>query len=292
MQRSATTAIEADPARRLILRAMRELAGWERALIYDVPAGAAPMPLREGSIFLRGSPAWEGYLTERERFDDGRLALLIAARALGEVERRLVVDWGTTYANSLLLVEPHDAAFDLTDEENPNAPVLRSAARALLRHREPDDDPGVPWTRGSALGEQLRAAYGVWIVWSGGRGAYQIRREALVAGGRDETLIDLIQPRLAEMFPQATFDQAVARLHDQEAELFHGPVAGVRRPFQTRLGLPVLHDPLYVDRAVRRLVNAGQAWAFSQGADAVSYHGPDRPIPDVMADGEVGSLVM
>ncbi len=87
--------------------------------------------------------------------------------------------------------------------------------------------------------------------------------------------------------------RAYLKIKETEPELFSGrPVGRAHVPFLTRLGLPVLHDPALPVRAVRRLVNEGHAWVYERGPDAVSYHGPARPVPPSMSDAELERLIM
>jgi hypothetical protein len=287
---------DADPGPvwRLVLRGLRELSGFDRGVLYDVPADQAPARLPGTPVYLRGSPAWQAFLRAREMMDTGELTLLLALRGLGDVERMLAVDWGTTYANAFLYVEPRDPLCDLTDPDNRVRRSLEAAARALLRHHDPDEAPHDPWTRRTPLGDLLRRAYGAWVTWREvSAGWADEERIDLVAAGPEETLAEQMLPRLRARFPQPVFDATLARLLEHEAELFAGrPVARARMPFLTRLGLPVLHDPRCADRALRRLVNEGRAWVYGQGPDAVSYHGPDRPIPAHMTDDEFERLIV
>lgn len=283
-----------SPACRLVLRALRELSGFARGVLYDVSRAAAPARLPGTPVFLRGSPAWSAYLRARAQLDTGELALLLALRPLEEEERLLVVDWGTTYANTFLLVEPRDPACDLSDPANHVRRAVESVARALLRRRDPDEDPATPWTRATPLGAALRAAFGAWVLWPEPPAARaRSERVELVLSRPEETLADALLPRLRARFPQHAFEDALARLLEAEAELFAGrPVGRVRVPFLTRLGLPVLHDPRCANRALRRLVNEGRAWVFEHGPDGVFYHGPARPVPAGMTDAAFERLVV
>ncbi len=275
-----------------MLRALRELAGFARGVIYDVPRDAAPRPVPGTRVFLHGSPAWEQYLAAREQVDDGELSALLTLRPLPEEERLLVVDWGTTYANTLLLIEPRDPFCDLTEPANPVRRRLEAAAHTLLRRRGPEDDPATPWTRATPLGRILRDEFGAWLFWSAPLPAGETCRVTLVASGPDETLAGLLLPELRARFPQEAFDAALARLRETDGELFQGRAINVRIPFRTRLGLPVLYDPRCADRALRRLVNEGRATVTAYGPDGVWHYGPERPLPDEMSEEEFARLVM
>lgn len=280
------------PEWRLILRALWELCGFDRGVFYDVPAAAAPARLPGSPVLLNGSPAWNTYLQAREALDTGDLTLLLAMRPLPPAERLLATDWGTTYANALLLIEPREPAFDLTDPENEQRRALEAAARVVLARRGPEDQPDMPWTRDTAVGARLRRAYGVWWCWSNGR------REApdavgLSCTGADDTLTGAVAGELRRRFPVESFVSTLAKLTATEPELFSGRAVGrARLPFLTRLGLPVLHESALPVRAVRRLVNEGHVWVYERGPDAVSYHGPARPLPGTMPEAELEHLIM
>ncbi len=289
---ASTTSVDAeprDPAARFVHRAVLDLAGANRTLLYGVPRDQAPAPLAGTPIFLRGSPAWQTYLRARERLDTGDLTLLVALRPLAPTERLLAVDWGTTYANTFLLVEPRDPACDLTDPTNAVRRRLEALARALLGR-----DGAAPPTRETTLGAALRGLYGVWVSWAGPpHDGGQAEEHLLTPAGSGDTLAALVRARLRECFPPAAFEDAFAHLHDREAELFNGrPIGRARTPFLTRLGLPVLYDPSDINRAARRLINAGRVWAYRHGPDGVSFHGPERPVPDTMSDAELERLIM
>ena len=292
--RPAPAVRNAPPAWRLVLRGLRELAGFDRGVFYDLPQAEAPARQPGTPIFLRGSAAWQEYLWAREQLDTGDLTLLLALRPLGDGERLLAVDWGNTYANAFLLVEPRDPLCDLTDPDNGIRRIVEAAARALLRRHDPDANPTNPWTRDTALGEALRDAFGAWVTWTAPPPIGGVpERVPLVPADSQDTLARLLALGLRERFPQGAFDEALADLLEKEPELFSGrPVARARMPFLTRLGLPVLHDPRCADRAVRRLVNEGRVWLFEQGPDAVSYHGPARPVPPTMPDSQFEQLII
>lgn len=281
-----------SPERRLLLRALRELAGFERGVYYDVPAAEAPAPLHGSPIFLHGSAAWYSYLYARRQIDRGLPAAVLALRPLSPQERLLAIDWGSTFANTFYLIEPSDAACDLTDPANAVYCALDAAARELLVTRQPEDRPEERWTAGTELGRQIRQVYGVWIYWTLAREQRRSHAVRLAVAEPDETLWERIRPLLPQRFPQALFNRAVADLYATERELFHGPATTARMPFRTRLGLPLLHDPRRVDRALRRLVNEGRASVFALEGDALVRFGGERPIPERMSDDEFGRLLL
>ncbi len=256
-----------------IRTSLRALAGTPRCAFYDLPRDLAPQPLREGSIYLRDSPAWRRFLAERRGLDNGELSLVLALRPLGERERLLIVDWGTSYANSFLLIEPSDADLDLTDPAAPLPRALADAA-ATLPANTAEAVPAEP-----SLERTLRAAFGVWTYWTGTRGNWEAHQVRLACREPGDTLMALVRRHLPVRFPQGAFDRALAELYARERELFSGPVARARIPFRSRLGLPILHDPYAVDRALRRLVNEGRA-AVTGGVEGVRVRfGAGRPVP-------------
>lgn len=280
-----------NPEWRLILRALREMSGFERGLFYDVPRGEAPRPVAGSRVFLHTTPAWTHYLTARARLDDGQLTPILTLRGLNDGERRLAVDWGASYGNTFLAIGPRDPALDLLDRCDPLRQRIEKAARALLHRRSPEHRPAEPWTRNTDLGDLVRSAYGVWTYWSWPPPVGSPRHVTLAPSGPDETLAGLLRRELPRRFPQTRFDAALAHLMETEGELFHDSVARARIPFQTRLGLPVLHNPYLVDRALRRLVNEGRARVFDdRGAVRILYHGPRRPLPDDMPEEEFARL--
>jgi len=252
-----------------VLDGLRALAGTPRCVIYAVPPEQAPRPPHEGSIYLRGSPAWRRFLAERRRLDTGEPALVLALRPLGERERLLIVDWGSRYANTLPLVEPRDPACDLTQPANPLRRALEAAAMAGAAAPAGD----------SPLARRLRAAFGLWTYWTGTRGAWEAHHVTLAPRGPEDTLAGLLALHLPVRFPQGAFDRALAELYQHERELFSGAVARARIPFRSRLGLPILHDPRAVDRALRRLVNEGRAAVSVRSAESGMRYGAGRPVP-------------
>ena len=275
---------------RILLRGLQDLAGAARGVVYDVPRSDRPLRLPLSPIYLEGSSSWRRFLRARRALDDGHLTLLLSLRQLPEGERRLVVDWGTAHANTFLLVEPQDPACDLSD---PNAQLSRELFE--LSRRAAALEPPVAeaarerWTAHTSLGDRLRDLYGRWVSWEEPLPEGRSREEVLRLGGPSDTLSMHLLPRLYERFPQQSFDVALADLQEAERELFGGTVANARSVFRTRLGLPVLHDPRAVDRAVRHLVNLGRMSVTSGGRDAVVY-GLGHPVPDDMPDEEFERL--
>src|SRR5690348_10021726 len=149
------------PERRLLLRALRELAGFAHGVFYDVPRAEAPTPLRGSPIFLRGSGPWYRYLRARRQVDRGRPAAVLALRPLAPHERVLAIDWGSTFANCFYLIEPNDPGCDLTDPDNAVTRELEAAARALVAKWRPDERPQERWTAATDLGSALRRHFGV-----------------------------------------------------------------------------------------------------------------------------------
>jgi hypothetical protein len=281
-----------DSAWSLVLRALAEMGGFERGVLYDVPREDAPRSLTSTRVFVKGTPGWRRFLAARSQLDDGILTLMLALRTLNDDERRLAVDWGCRFANAFLLVEPNDASCDLTDPANDVRCALETTALMLLNDRHADTNLDQPWTRRTPLGASLRRLFGVWITWPEPFTDTAPDRVPLRLHDTDVTLRHMLMRTLAERHPQERFDAALADLYERERELFGGPVARTRIPFLTRLGMPVLYDPRSVDRAVRRLVNEGRAWVFEEGPDPTLYRGPQRPLPERMTDAEIERLVM
>jgi hypothetical protein len=289
---AAASADKSAPIMPLILRALQEMAGFQRGLFYDVPRAGAPRPLPGTPVFLQGSPAWSTFVRTREQLDDGALTLLLALRPLDAAERLLAVDWGNTYANCFLLVEPADPACDLTDPNNPvRRRVERIATDVGARHAA-DLATDAPWTRATRLGAAARELFGVWLRWSGPPPTGQPVEEPVRLDGPDDTVAGALLPRLRRIYPEEAFEEAYTRLLEREPELFMGrSVARARSPFHTRLGLPVLHDAAVAARALRALVNDGRLWVYQPEAD-LSFNGPHRPVPDSMPDEQFAGLVL
>jgi hypothetical protein len=211
---------------------------------------------------------------------------------LEDDERRLAVDWGCRYANTFLLVEPHDPSCDLTDPNNDHRRTLTSIAESLItvRHTRSDVDP--VWIVSTSLAVRLRDLFGIWISWPEPFANSNLDVTPIRLDGPEDTLHRRLLDELAWRYPQECYDVAIASLYERERELFGGTVARIRIPFLTRLGMPVLYDPYRVDRAVRRLVNEGRASAYEDGPDPAFYRGPQRPLPERMTDAEIERLVM
>ena len=262
-----------------------------RGVVYDLPHSLRPRPV-PGSIFVRGTTAWRRYLDAREAVDVGEPAVLIAFRVMDDEERYLVVDWGTTYANTFLLIEPRDWRCDLSDPLNPFTRRLDEALALTLAAAPEGGVLPEGWTRASPLGRLLRELFGTWRYWTASSPASATRRISLELREDSDTIWSRLLPELSERFPQAAFDRALGRLHGSDRELFGGPVPRARSVFRTRLGLPVLHDVRCVDRAVRRLVNEGAMRVVSPTAPGRPIFGPGRPIPDGISDDEFAQFVM
>ena len=268
---------------RILLRALQDLAGAARGVIYDVSRADRPLRLPLSPVYLEGSASWRRFLRTRRALDDGHLTLLLSLRQLPEDERRLVVDWGTAHANTFLLVEPSEPGCDLTYTRSPTALEVRDLCRQAARSEPPEAEQHEPWTVRTPLGARLRELYGRWIWWDEPLPHGRSREEPLRLAGPSDSLSVHLLPLLYERFPQQSFDVALAELQATERELFGGEVATARSVFRTRLGLPVLHDARAADRAVRQLVNLGRMSVTTGGAGAVVF-GPGNPVPDDMPD--------
>ena len=286
---------EPSPEQRILLRALQDLAGTARGVVYDVPRTQRPRLQPLSPIYVEGSAAWYRYLRARRSLDDGQLTLLLSLRQLPEDERRLAVDWGAAYANSFLLVEPRVAACDLSDPRSPVAREVLALCRqaAVSEPHKADAGAGARerWTAHTPLGERLREMYGRWVCWDAPLPEGRTEETPLRLSGPADTLSVQLLPLLYERFPQQSFDAALAELRQRERELFGGTVANARSAFRTRLGLPVLHDPRAPDRAVRRLVNLGHMSVVS-GLPGGRVFGPGRRVPDDMPDDEFERLQM
>ena len=282
----------ASPEERVLLRALQDLAGAARGVVYDVPLADRPLRLPLSPVYLEGSRSWRRFLDTRRALDDGHLTLLLSLRQLPDDERRLVVDWGTAHANAFLLVEPSERGCDLTDRRSPVAREVLELCR-LAAPSEPSAAEAARerWTSPTPLGARLRELYGRWVWWDAPLPEGRSGAEPLRLAGSADTLSMHLLPLLYERFPQPSFDVALAELQVAERELFGGTVAAARSVFRTRLGLPVLHDARAVDRAFRHLVNLGRMSVTSGGRDALVF-GPDHPVPDEMPDEEFERLLI
>lgn len=285
-------AFEAQRAREALrLRAFRELAGTANGVVYDLPRAQQPQAV-PGSIFVRGSSAWRAYLDAREQVDTGEPAILLALRALDAGERELVVDWGTTYANMFLLVEPRDPRIDLTEPLNPHARRFEDALSATLPDVRLPGADAEGWTRTTVLGDLLRELFGTWAYWQAPPPDGSVERVPLTLSSEGHTLWSQLRVELDARFPQAAFDRALANLYTWERELFGGPVTRARSAFRTRLGLPILGDARAADRALRRLVNEGRMTVVGLGLPGRPAFGPGHPVPDDLSDEEFARFVM
>ena len=273
-----------DHRQALLLAAVRALAGVPHGVVYDLPLAHRPRPIY-GSIFVRGDEHWRRYLDAREEVDRGEPTVLVSLRVLDDEERHLVVDWGTTYANTFLLIEPADWRCDLTDPTNPFTRGLDEAIAAT--------SAGGANGSGAPLLDYLRGVFGSWRCWTAS--AVTTRGIALHLdsdAGDEVTIWGVLRAELAERFPQAAFDRSLARLYASDRELFVGPVTRARSVFRTRLGLPVLYEAERVDRAVRRMVNQGAIGVAAPTLPGQPRFGWGRPVPDGVSDEEFARFVM
>lgn len=262
--------------------ALRALSGLARGLIYDVPRDQAPRYVSGSPVYLDGSPAWRRFLHDRERLDDGRLTVVFSLRRLPATERRLAIDWGNTYANAFVLVEP-SAGVDLTDR--------RSAARRML-----DSVSHHGTAAGSAVSDaavrQLRQWYGTWVCWGADGDAIDADEVELPLTDGEEPLRAILHRAMERRYPPAAFSRTFSYLLAREPELFSGhTIEQARMPFLTRLGLPVLHTPGAVTRAIRAAINTGELWAYHRDS-GIALHGPEQPVPDAWPDELVERLVL
>jgi hypothetical protein len=232
--------------------ALRKLVGTDRFLVYDVPV--ADRPSRPGPMtpFVMGGDAWWRFVRRRKELDDGWLTVLVSLRHLPEEEALLVVDWGTLFANAMLLVEPRQ-------DVEPSQGTQRA---------EKD------------LERQLRQSFGVWRYWRlSPDGARRPMQEELDLHGT-RTIAQALEERLPQVFPPEEFRASLFALNAREMDLFVGrPVGRVVLPFLTRLGLPVPYDPRLLLEAVRDLVDRGLAYVEDAQDGRTTYHGPDRALP-------------
>jgi hypothetical protein len=112
--------------------ALKRLAGTERVVIYDVHEDDAPERPSPASPFIRGSAAWWDFVARRRVLDDGEnLTLLVSMRGLRTEERLMVVNWGSAFANTFLLIEPSDPWLDLTSSDCVRQLAKRPLTRAM-----------------------------------------------------------------------------------------------------------------------------------------------------------------
>jgi hypothetical protein len=250
--------------------AFAALAGYRRLVIYDVARQERPRPLRGGSKFLRDSARWHRYLLNRRRFDTGYLTFIFALRRLDDDERLLAVDWGSAFANTFLLVEPLQPEVDLADAEN-------RAGRSLLLEMRAAAKGG---DREGLIG-MLRGQYASWVYWPAAPATPTgFRRLDLPLADGSASLAERLQALLPDIYQQIDFQQALDWLLRTESELFRGRVVEhARSPFLTRLGLPLVYDASSITNALRRLVNEGRSSVRLPG-EALTFQGPERPVPD------------
>lgn len=257
-----------------VAEALKALAGTPRVLVYDVPESDAPWRDKPQTPFVHGSDAWWRFVEQRRALDDGQdLSLLISLRGLRVDERMLVVNWGTAFANSFLVIEPSDPWLDLTTQEG----IDEFASKT-----------------GAADAEALvRAAYAEWIYWVRDETGELESRAARVSLEPQSTLFGTLWERLPKTFPAAAFLSSLTLLQLKEAELFTGgrEVARAIIPFLTRLGLPVVYDGRHVIHGVRQLVNAGLAWVQDPQDNWRLYTGPSEPIPAEISDERVALMM-
>jgi hypothetical protein len=258
-----------------IVEALKALAGTNRVLVYDVCEADAPTRIDASTPFVNGSPAWWRFVERRRALDDGEdLTLLISLRGLRTDERMLVVNWGTAFANALLLIEPADPWLDLTTEDGIREFVGQSGAE-----------------NADAL---VRAAYAEWVYWVRDTdGGIESRTAVLGLSEAQATLWQNVWERLPQTFPAATFLSHLTLLTLRESELFTGgrEVARAIVPFLTRLGLPILYDARHVIGGVRQLVNVGLAWVQDPEDNWRVYRGPEEPIPAEVPDERLAMMV-
>jgi hypothetical protein len=257
-----------------VAEALKALAGTPRMLVYDVTEADAPWRDQPQTPFVHGSDAWWRFVEQRRALDDGQdLSLLVSLRGLRVDERMLVVNWGTAFANSFLVIEPSDPWLDLTTQ----AGIDEFAAKT-----------------GAADAEALvRSAYAEWIYWVRDETGQLESRAARVSLEPQSTLFGTLWERLPKTFPAAAFLSSLTLLQLKEAELFTGgrEVARAIIPFLTRLGLPIVYDGRYVIQGVRQLINAGLAWAQDPEDNWRLYTGPSEPIPAEISDERVALMM-
>ncbi len=259
-----------------LVTALKHLAGTERVVIYDVHEGDAPERPSPASPFIRGSSAWWDFVARRRVLDDGEnLTLLVSMRGLRTEERMLVVNWGSAFANTFLLIEPSDPWLDLTANES---------VRQLAGQTANESDPN----------RLVRAAYADWVYWfTSPQGETESHLATLDMADPNSTLWEAMWNKLPETFREADYLSSLTLLNLREAELFTGgrEVARAIVPFLTRLGLPILYDGRHVIKGVRQLVNAGLAWVQDPQDNWRLYKGPSEPIPADIADERVAGMV-
>src|SRR5437773_3968422 len=171
-----------------LVAAIKQLAGTDRVLIYDVPEAEAPERANPASPFIRGSSTWWDFVRRRRPLDDGEnLTLLVSLRGLRADERMLIVNWGTFFANTFLLIEPADPWLDLTTDDG-----VGELAKA-----HPDET--------TALG-LVRAAYADWVYWfTTTEGEVESRTATLDLADPNSNLWETLWERLPKTFAPAAY---------------------------------------------------------------------------------------
>lgn len=259
-----------------VVAAIKGIAGTERVLVYELMESEAPERSNNASPFIRGPAAWWDFIRRRRALDDGQnLSLIVSLRGLRSAERMTIVNWGTAFANTFLLIEPSDPWLDLTTAEG-----IEQFARA---HPE-----------AKTATELVRAGYADWVYWYITQdGELESRAATLDFTKPDSNLWDTLWERLPQTFSPAAYLSSLTLLSLRESELFTGgrEVGRAIMPFLTRLGLPIVYDAHHVIRGVRELVNAGLAWVQDPQDNWRVYRGPSEPLPADLSDERVASMV-
>ena len=254
--------------------ALTKLAGTPRLLIYDVAEADAPERSSPSTPFVRGPQSWWRFIERRRALDNAQgLNLLVSLRGLSYDERLLVINWGTSFANSFLMIEPSDPWLDLTTPEGIQEFADKTGAKDAT--------------------ELVRAAYAEWIYWVHDDDGRLERRDAELDLTENSTLWDAVWERLPSTFPASAFLSSLTMLTLRESELFTGgrQVGRAVIPFLTRLGLPVVYDGRIVVQGVRELVNAGLTRVFDPQDRGRVYKGPIDPIPAHYSDERVALMM-
>jgi hypothetical protein len=266
--------------RALVLAALHRVAGTPRTLIYAVPSSGAPH--RTGTVHTGGSREWWEFVRERRLHDTGEFTLVLALRALSSEEARLILDWGSRFANAFLLVEPRDPSFDITTDEG-----LQRFLEGVSLHGDEE-------RLAEGLEDALRRIYGRWVYWpSPASYTQEPVRTTLDLVSPPRTIALALEVEVEAAFPPQVFEPVLEELVEREEELFQaiGPVARSVIPFFSRLGLPIPYNQRLITRAFRKLVNLGRLWVREPGPDGAFYRGPRNPVPDTMSDEEFEGLV-
>jgi len=262
-----------------ILAALKRLAGTDRVVIYDVHEDDAPERANATTPFIRGSAAWWDFVERRRALDDGQnLTLLVSLRGLRTEERLLVVNWGSAFANTFLLIEPSDPWLDLTSGEG-----IRNLASHNATPSGKDD-----------ADKLVRAAYADWVYWyTSPQGETESHMANLDISDPSSTLWQTMWHKLPQTFREQDYLSSLTLLTLRESELFTGgrEVGRAIVPFLTRLGLPIIYDARHVIQGVRQLVNAGLAWVQDPEDNWRVYKGPAEPIPAEVTDERLALMV-